>query len=117
MTHMTEKLKSYFETVSAYTMAVMLCHFTWTVQKCGIVQLHYYDEQYIVYMFCIDTWKAPLPSLPYLRWTEFSDTNECFKTVIAEIKAYRQGEIGNDPEIEPDIPTSVANRVQMNIRL
>lgn len=55
MTHMTEKLKSYFETVSAFTMAVILCHFTWTVQKYGIVQLHYYDEQYIVYMFCIDT--------------------------------------------------------------
>jgi hypothetical protein len=61
--------------------------------------------------------ETPPPPPPYLRWTEFSDTNECFKTAIAEIKAYRQGEIGNDPEIEPDIPTSVANRVQMNFRL
>ena len=63
MTHMTEKLKSYFETVSAFTMAVILCHFTWTVQKYGIVQLHYYDEQYIVYMFCIDTWNPSPPLL------------------------------------------------------
>jgi hypothetical protein len=62
MTHMTEKLKSYFETFSAFTMAVILCHFTWTVQKYGIVQLHYYDEQYIVlhpltsgYMHCLST--------------------------------------------------------------
>ena len=61
---------------------------------------------------------------------EFSEANECFKTEMAEIKAAGKGDIEHYPETEqsdlnkiyniyldPNTPTSLANRVQMNVRL
>jgi hypothetical protein len=63
--------------------------------------------------------------------TEFSEANECFKTAMTEIKATGKGDIEHYPEIEqsdlnkiynsiyldPNTPTGLADRVQMNVRL